>query len=181
MIVRIPLIAAVSTLALAACGQPKTETDVPADTTASTVERVSPTTTAPAAPAPTTAAIQTQPAADGVQVALNRVQVTGDVLTVQTTFTNPGTSGAGMRFSVEEVSVIDDTTAQRYGVLRDATGRWQASPLQDATSNFVSFGVSQGGGSEVVWFKFPAPPATSQTVSINIPGVGPFDGVPVTR
>ena len=96
-------------------------------------------------------------------------------------FTNPGASGSGMRFSVEEVSVIDDATAQRLGVLRDATGRWQASPLQDATSNFISFGVSQGGGSEVVWFKFPAPPATSPTVSINIPGVGPFDGVPVTR
>ena len=182
MIARSVLVAAVSTLGLAACGQPESEPDAPAAPPAGAVERVAPAAPAPApAPAPVTPAIQTQPAADGVQVALNRVQVTGDVLTVQTTFSNPGASSKGQRFSVEEVSVIDDATAQRYGVLRDATGRWQASPLQSATSEFVNFVVNRGGGSEVVWFKFPAPPATSATVSINLPGVGPFDGVPVTR
>lgn len=176
MIVRIPLIAVVSTLALAACGQP--ETEAPADQ--QRVARVDPAPIAESAPAAPAPALQTQPGTDGVQVALTRAAVTGDVLTVQLTYTKPTEGSAGSRFSVEEVAVIDDATAQRYGVLRDATGRWQASPLQDPTSAFVSFGISQGG-TEVVWFKFPAPPATSPTVSINIPGVGPFDGVAVTR
>jgi hypothetical protein len=180
MIVRFAAFAAVPVLLIAACGRSDKAAESPAPADENGVGRIE---RAPAAPpvvvaAPT--AIQTQPAADGVQVSLTRVQVTGDVLTVQTIFSNPGSSGAGFRFSAEEVSVIDDATAQRYGVLRDASDRWQASPLQDPTSNFISFGVSQGG-SEVVWFKFPAPPATSSTVSINIPGVGPFDGAPVTR
>ncbi len=179
MIVRPAVLAALPVLFLAACGQPGKEGEA-APAEQSSVARVDPAPAPETAAAPAPAAIQTQPAADGVQVALTRVQVTGDVLTVQTTFSNPGASGAGFRFSAEEVNVIDDATAQRYGVLRDSTGRWQASPLQDPTSNFISFGVSQGG-SEVVWFKFPAPPATSPTVSINIPGVGPFDGVAVTR
>ncbi|MES2862438.1 MAG: hypothetical protein V4701_13275 [Pseudomonadota bacterium] len=181
MIVRSAVLAAVPVLFLAGCGQPEKagETAAPADR--QQVTRVDPAPAPPPASAPAAAAaMQTQPAADGVQVALTRAQVTGDVLTVQTIFSNPGSSGAGFRFSAEEVNVIDDATAQRYGVLRDSTGRWQASPLQDPTSNYISFGVSQGG-SEVVWFKFPAPPATSPTVSINIPGVGPFDGVAVTR
>jgi hypothetical protein len=33
----------------------------------------------------------------------------------------------------------------------------------------------------IFWVKFPAPPATSKTVSLNLPKTAPFDGVPVTR
>lgn len=177
MIVRSALLVAVSTLALASCGQPKTEADPAKDSTAPpAVERVDP---AASAPAPT-AAIQTQPGSDGLQVALTRAAVTGDVLTVQLSYTKTTPGSGGQRLTIEDVNVVDDATAQRYGVLRDATGRWQASPLETPTGDHISFGLSPGEN-EVVWFKFPAPPATSSTVSINIPNVGPFDGVTVTR
>ncbi|WGM32443.1 hypothetical protein [Brevundimonas sp. NIBR11] len=173
---RLALLAAASTLTLAACGQPASE---PADATApaeSTVTRTDP--TPPPVPAP--AALQTQAGSDGISVALTRVQVTGDVLTVQLSYSKATENSATQRFSVEEIAVIDDATSQRYGVLKDAAGRWQAAPLQAAGNDNLMI-VVRNDAPTVVWFKFPAPPPTSPTVSINIPNVGPFDGVPVTR
>lgn len=173
------MISAASMLPLAACGgqdpaAPAAEAPG-APAPQQQVERSDPAATPPPVAAPAPAAIQTQAGTDGVQVALTRAAVTGDVLTVQLLYTKPSEGSAGLRMAVEAVNVIDDTTAQRYGVLRDSTGRWQASPLEGASGNHISFGLS-GGDTEVVWFKFPAPPATSPTISINIPNVGPFDG-----
>jgi hypothetical protein len=101
------------------------------------------------------------------------------VLTVQLSYTRPGTTdGKTVRFPVDQVGVIDNTTSQRLGVLKDGTGRWQAAPL-NSSSDDINFYLSDQA--MVVWFKFPAPPATSPTISLNVPDVGPFDGVPVTR
>lgn len=128
-------------------------------------------------PTPTAAAIQEQPGPHGSQVALTRVAVTGDVLTVQLSY-----NGGQSSFSyvpVDRVSVIDDATSQQLSILKDGQGNPLAAPL-DGTGQQVRAPIGQGAPS-IVWFKFPAPPATSKTVSINVPEVGPFDGVPVTR
>jgi hypothetical protein len=129
------------------------------------------------APAPAPAVIQQQPGPRGTQVALNRVAVTGDVMTVQLSYA--GGSNGYAYVPVDRVSVIDDATAQQIGVLKDAQGRWLAAPLGgDGKELRIDVGSKNPS---IVWFKVPAPPATSATVSINIPEVGPFDGVPVTR
>ncbi|MGH6616547.1 hypothetical protein [Sphingomonas sp.] len=131
----------------------------------------------PATPAPYQPAtvIQTQPGPSGSRFDLTRVAVTGDVLTVQFAASHPTSATVGL--DLNDVSVVDDTTSQRYSVLQDGGGKWMASPRQGA--RVVAY--MSKGQPEVYWFKFPAPPATSKTVSINLPGVGPFDGVPVTR
>lgn len=168
-------------LGLAACsggGQSApaaTETETSATTTVTREElpapNASPTPLAPAA------AIQTQPGPAGYQVALNRVAVTGDVMTVALTYSG-GSCCAYAK--LDEVSVIDDATAQRIGVLKDNSGKWMASPM-DSRGDRLAIGLGGGDGPRQVWFKFPAPPATSKTVSIAIPEVAPFDAVPVTR
>lgn len=122
------------------------------------------------------AVIQTQPGPSGSRFDLTRVAVTGDVLTVQIAASHPKSAAVGL--DLADVSVVDDVTSQRYSVLKDGGGKWMASPLQ-GSERVVTY--MSDGQPEVYWFKFPAPPATSKTVSINLPGVGPFDGVPVTR
>ena len=72
--------------------------------------------------------------------------------------------------------MIDDATSQRIGVLKDNAGEWMASNVSGNSLN-TDCEIKPG----VIWAKFPAPPATSKTVSINLPKVGPFDGIPVTR
>ncbi len=155
--------------------QATSATTAPVETSASGVTRAEVT----PSPTPTTAlaqaVIQTQPASSGTQAALNKVAVTGDVLTVQLTYTG-GT--ASQVIDAGKVSVIDDANARQLGILKDNAGKWLAAPLAGSGDDLI---FSSGRAPVIVWFKFPAPAATSKTVSINIPGTAPFDGVPVTR
>lgn len=130
---------------------------------------------APVARMPAQAAIQSQPGPDGAQVDLLKVAVTGDILTVTLRCSSDQKINS-QSFNVEKISVIDDSTSQRLGVLKDDKADWMAS---NVSGNFLRTDCEVKPG--IFWVKFPAPPVTSPTVSINLPEVGPFDGVPVTR
>lgn len=130
---------------------------------------------APVAKMPVQTAIQSQPGPDGSQVDLLKVAVTGDILTVTLRCSSDEKINSQI-FDVQKISVIDDATSQRLGVLKDNADAWMAS---NTTGNFMSTDCEVKPG--VIWAKFPAPPATSKTVSINLPEVGPFDGVAVAR
>lgn len=187
MILRTPATAlstaTVAVLLLAACGAPPTATDKAAEAAAAQAEP-SPLTQQPvSAPiaAPAMPVIATGAGPEGTQVSLVKAKVTGNVLTVELSYRTPdqGTKWDSFYFDAAQVSVIDDTTSQRYGVLKDNTDAWMASPI-DTDGKRLRVQTNNGKPS-VVWFKFPAPPATSPTVSINIPNVSPFDGVTVQR
>lgn len=166
-------------LALTACQKPDAAQPASTETTASTVvrERTDPTPTPTPAPVQQ-AVIQTQPGPSGTQVALNKVAVTGDILTVQLTYTG-GTGSEWQTPALDQVAVIVDASSQKIGVLKDGEGNFMASPINSGVHTVMGFHTGQGP--QIVWFKFPAPPATATTVSINVPDVVPFDGVPVTR
>ena len=122
-------------------------------------------------------AIQSQPGPGGSQVDLTKVAVTGDILTVTLRCSSEQNFNSQV-FRIDDISVIDDTTAQRIGVLKDNQGKpLVSSPTPSGDSLTGSCDKKPG----VIWAKFPAPPATSKTISINFPKVGPFDGVTVTR
>lgn len=123
-------------------------------------------------------AIQTQPGPNGSEVALERAAVTGNILTVQLRYIGGERTARSM--DVRDVSVIDDATSNRIGVLQDDKGVWMAAPLQSTTSDRFTLLLGKDSPA-IVWFKFPAPPSTSSTISINLPEVAPFDGVPVAR
>ncbi len=166
--------------ALAACGQPAEQAtaDEAAGSVTGEQQTVTRVETAPPAAPPAPAAlavIQTQPGPGGAQVALNKVAVTGDVLTVQLTYTGEGGTHS---IDLDQISVIDDATSQQLGILKDNQGKWLAAPI-GSSADRASINLYESPA--ILWFKLPAPPATSRTVSINIPEVAPFDGVPVTR
>ena len=180
---RTALALSLTSLALVAC-QPQ-EAAPPAPAPAPTPPLVVP--AAPPAPAPTPApapvepaALMSQPGADGTTWDLVRVAVTGQLLTVQ--FQVKPTPGKSMTLTSQrmtDVSLVDDATSQRYSVLKDDTGKYMASPL-NSTGESLYLNTSKDMAA-VVWFKFPAPPADSKTVSIHVPEVGPFDGVALKR
>lgn len=150
-------------------------TSAPASTEAA---KASPTVETAPAPAPAQPVIQSQPGPNGITADLNKVQVTGNVLTVQVTIKGGPEKSESIYMKSGDVSVIDDATSQRYGILKGADGKYLASPI--STDTQIGAYVSKNE-SEIFWFKFPAPPATATTVSINLPGIAPFDGVAVTR
>ena len=173
-------LAVICMLPLAACSAKEESSANQADPAAATagtglvretVEREN-TPVTPAAPA---AAIQSQPGPDGSQVDLIKLAVTGDILTA--TFRCSSQEKINTTaFRVDQISIIDDATSQRISILKDNSGDWVASSV---SGNAMMVGCEVKPG--IFWAKFPAPPATSKTVSINLPDTAPFDGVPVTR
>jgi hypothetical protein len=178
-------------LPLAACSDAGSETDQGASAAPDTVSSaigvsrtdVAPTESSdpivPSMPAQTV--IQSQPGPDGSQVDLLKVAVTGDILTVTMRCTSEDRHNSEM-FRVADISVIDDATSQRLGVLKDNTGNALASKFTKGSQpqhDYITAQCEQKPG--VIWAKFPAPPLTSKTVSINFPEIAPFDGVPVAR
>jgi hypothetical protein len=170
-------------IGLAAC-EFKREEDAgatPSPTEGAVAPIENPTVAEPPAPQPTQAAaiaIQTQPGPEGSSVVLERAAVTGNILTVQVRYI--GGKRIGHSIDARDVSVIDDATSNRIGILQDQEGVWMAAPLVTPTSDTLHVSLGKEDPA-IVWFKFPAPPAMSTTISINIPKVAPFDGVPVTR
>ncbi len=137
----------------------------------------------------TSEAIDTQPGPGGTHVQLLSAKVAGQILNVTILYVKPDEDygNTGVNYPIDDVSYIDDNTAQQYGVLKNESGKYLASPKQRETSNSNEVDLEEislrvySGKSEPAWFKFPAPSPETQTISINIPEVGPFVGVPVQR
>ena len=123
------------------------------------------------------APIQTQFGPAETEVDLMSAQVTGDILTVTLRY-RPSDKKTVDYFPIEQVKYIDDTTSTQYGVAKDQAGEWLASPK---SPNIDKFTVNTFDGTTIAWFKFPAPPPETETISIGVPSVGPFDGVTVSR
>ncbi len=75
----------------------------------------------------------------------------------------------------EEASLIDDAAAMRYRLLIGSDGKLLGtSGDRDALRIQVERDTP-------VWMKFAAPPEGARTVSIALPRIGSFDGVPLQR
>ena len=172
---------------LAACKQSSPDTGTaqpPADTSAVAAESAAqpnPTVAQqPTAPPPVAAPIATQIGPKGSQWDLSKVAVTGNVLTVQFNIRTGDENLWNPSLPLSDVGVVDDATSQRYSPLQDNSGKPMAAPLNTQNDQKLKLDIKKNSNG-VIWVKFPAPPATSQTVSINIPEVAPFDGVAIQR
>ncbi|RTQ49633.1 hypothetical protein EJV47_12510 [Hymenobacter gummosus] len=191
------ILAGVLALSLAACSQEKTADSPESTTTETTTTTTQPAPPAPApadagvarteaaapAPAPAPAALATQPGPRGSQVALTKARVVGDILSVELQYMLPPSSDVSGSVSVfediDQVNYVDDATSRKYEVLKDQQGKFMASPL---SFNNKQFRVDvRKNLPALVSLKFPAPPATSQTISLRIPEAGSFDAVAVQR
>lgn len=183
------LVAGAFALSLAACSQEKAaETTTapvtaeapapPANAPAAGVERAE--AAAPAAPA--TPALATQPGPKGTQIALTKARIIGDIMTVEFQASLPASADANterVRADIDQISYIDDATSRKYNVLKDQTGLYMALPLDYSKKSVMVDARKSGPG--IMSFKFPAPPATSNTISLSLPGMGSFDGITVQR
>lgn len=169
---------------MAACKQqpsPDTAaTPPPVDTATETATPQDPASAPQASPPPVSAPIATQPGSKGSQWELTKVAVTGSVLTVQFNVRAGDSHLWNPSLPLSDISVVDDATAQRYSPLQDNSGKPMAAPLNSVNDKMLKLDIKKNSNG-VIWVKFPAPPASSQTVSINIPDVGPFDGVTIQR
>lgn len=165
---------------VAACRQQPSPDTAPApspDTAGTATESATPPDPTPTPQAPP---IATQPGAKGSQWDLVKLAVTGQVLTVQFNVRAGDEHLWNPSLPLSDISVVDDATAQRYSPLQDSSGKPMAAPLNTVNDKLLKVDI-QKNSNGVIWVKFPAPPTTSQTVSINVPDVAPFDGVAIQR
>lgn len=139
----------------------------------------------PAAPQqqdPAANAIQSKPFGDGT-LALTKVKVVGQILNVEFMYVPPKNEKGDYRFTnehsgkVTDFAYIDETTSKRISLLQDENGKYMTDPAVNS-NGMISL---TGSSPKIIALKFPAPPETSPTITIDFPGAGSFDSVQVVR
>lgn len=85
----------------------------------------------------------------------------------------------GSSHKLADFDYIDEATSKKVGLLQDESGKYMADPLGAGGKEIRIPGYSRQP--QTISLKFPAPPETSPTITIDFPGVGAFDSVPVSR
>ena len=169
-----------STLVIAAGCAKKSEV-ASSSTTETSVTTVQTTTTASpaAAPAPSPAA-STTPIATGnysgnpaIRADLLEVRrVSGGALLVKWRVTNTSPDKpVAYDFQWGDIYYVDPAENKKYGYLTDTEG----NKILD-----VWWGTLPPGEQRENWAKFPAPPTTSNKISISLPKFPPFEDAPVS-
>ena len=140
----------------------------------------------PAAPQqqqdPAAQAIQSKPFGQGT-LALTKVKVVGQILNVEFMYIPPKNERGDYKFTNEhsgkitDFAYVDEATSKRISLLQDESGKYMTDPAA-GVSNTIGL---TGNSPKIIALKFPAPPETSTTITIDFPGAGSFDSVPVSR
>jgi hypothetical protein len=160
----------------AATTSPTTTTPV----TAAPVTNPNPVTPAPM-PAPTaapTAVVATQTTNwPGVVVSVTEFRRKGSTLTVRAEVRNQGNVDANPDISYNEVYLMDLAAGKKYEVLKDEKGAYIAALHSGWPNRWLE--RLAPGASYTIWMKFPAPPPEVKAVTLQLPGMPPFEDLPI--
>ena len=130
-------------------------------------------------------AIQTKTMGNNNTIHLVKAKVVGAILHVEF-IAVPPKKGDGSYESIPgswhklaDFDYIDEATSKKVGLLQDESGKYMADPVGADGKEIRIPGYSRQP--HTISLKFPAPPETSPTITIDFPGVGSFDSVPVSR
>jgi len=122
--------------------------------------------------------IQTQFAMRGdVEVDVMKAKVSGDILTIVLAYKNNG-GYIKLEENAGDVHYIEKDSKKKYHLLKDETGRYLGDPIS-GSKLYVE--IRKTGQRQMAWFKFPAPPEGVSKIDLSIPGVIPFDELPISR
>jgi hypothetical protein len=121
----------------------------------------------------------------GVEVTLLELKRTsGDTITARWRYRNTDndnkrlTEGTGWTDSWKlawDSYLIDGTNKKKYMVLKDAEGK----PI---AASHGSGSIKLAAGKTLnTWAKYPAPPENVQKITLFLPGVAPFEDVPIAK
>lgn len=153
----------------------------PAPATASGGNATSPTlpaTTSPAAAPPATGALATQETNwSGVSAEVTEFRRKGNTLTAKVRLTNRGSAEAKVEVNYKEVYLIDTNGGKKYEVLKDEKGAFIADLRSGWNDRW--YGDLAPGATHLLWMKFPAPPADVKAITLQVPGVQPFEDLAI--
>ena len=145
------------------------------------------TSAAPAAGTETAAATGTAPAAaslasqetnwPGIAADVTEFKRKGNTLTAKVVLRNHGSEEPEADVHYDEIYVMDLAAGKKYEVLKDEKGSYIAA-LKSGWNNrwYQKLGPGQ---TFTLWMKFPAPPPDVKSVTLQIPGMPPFEDLAI--
>lgn len=182
--VLLPLLIAVLLIACKKTEEPAVTATVVSETVVAAPSAIaaSPTTTV-AAPAPTPAAPPGTAIASqetnwkGLTAEVTEFRRKGNTLTAKVRFTNRGSEVVAPDVMYAEVSLVDTSGGKKYEVLKDEKNVYLAYLKQGW--NYRWYDNIKPNDSMTIWMKFPAPPAEVKAITLQLPGMAPFEDVPI--
>jgi hypothetical protein len=174
-------------LLIAACSKPAeqqstTTTSAPsaaATTTTSAPATAPATAPAPVSTAPSPGALATQETNwKGIVAEVTEFRRKGNTLTAKVRFTNRGSEDSKAEIVYKEAYLIDTTGGKKYEVLKDEKGTPIAALTQGWNDRWYDNHIKVGD-SQAIWMKFPAPPAETKAITLQIPNTPPFEDVTI--
>jgi hypothetical protein len=129
------------------------------------------------APAPAAALASQQTNWPGVVADVTEFRRKGSTLTAKVVLRNQGNVDSEPNIHYNELYVMDLGAGKKYEVLKDEKGNYIAALHSGYRDQWYQ--TLQPGGSYTIWMKFPAPPPDVKTVTLQIPGVPPFEDLAI--
>jgi hypothetical protein len=101
----------------------------------------------------------------------------GSTLTARVVFRNQGSEAAEPDLHYNQAYVMDLDAGKKYEVLRDEKGAYIAA-LHTGYGNRW-YQKLQPGARTTIWMKFPAPPPEVKSATLQLPGLPPFEDLPI--
>jgi len=130
-----------------------------------------------AAPAPAGAVATQTSNWPGVVADVTEFRRKGSTLTVRVVLRNQGNVESEPDISYNEAYVMDLGAGKKYEVLKDEKGTYIAALRSGYGHRW--FQRLAPGASYTIWMKFPAPPPEVKSVTLQLPGIPPFEDVPI--
>ena len=149
-----------------------------AEAPAATSSEPAPAAAAPAAPsAPGTVLASQETNWPGIVAEVTEFRRKGNTLTAKVRLRNQGSGEVETSVLYNEVYLMDLGAGKKYQVLRDEKGTFIAA-LRAGWSDrwYDNLGP---GESYTLWVKFPAPPAEVRSITLQVPGVPPFEDLAI--
>ncbi len=162
----------------AATAAPATTPPPAVEAAVTTASQAAPATAAPTtAPPPAAALASQQTNWPGIVAEVTEFRRKGSTLTVKVVLRNQGNVESEPRVAYDELYVMDLGAGKKYEVLKDEKGNYIAA-LRSGYRD-LWFQKLQPGETYTIWVKLPAPPPDVKTVTLQIPGVPPFEDLAI--
>lgn len=156
-----------------------TTTETAASTTpAATTAQSAPAPAAGPAPATSAPALSSQETNwSGVTAEVTEFRRKGNTLTAKVRFRNSGSETMEPDIRLKDSYLMDANAGKKYEVLKDEKGTYIGALRPGYTDRWYE--NVKPGGQATMWMKFPAPPPEVRAVTLQLPGVPPFEDVPI--
>ncbi|HVS04103.1 MAG TPA: hypothetical protein VMT16_15160 [Thermoanaerobaculia bacterium] len=113
----------------------------------------------------------------GIVAEVTEFRRKGNTLTARVRFRNQGTERAEPRIAYDEAYVMDLAAGRKYEVLRDERNRYIAALRSGWNDHW--YDQIEPGQAMTIWMKLPAPPPEVREVTLQLPGVPPFEDLAI--